>query len=85
MLESILVQLTKFVKVTLNKDEECLKAQAIYASVYNLLITIVINFRDLSQRVCDLINSMIGIYDESPFDNHFLGMYLFEQGKLTRQ
>ena len=26
MLESILVQLKKFVKVTLNKDEECLKA-----------------------------------------------------------
>ena len=78
ILECVLVQLQKFVNETLNKDEECLKAQAIYASVYNLLMTMVINFRDLSQGVCDLINSMIEAYDESPFDNHFMGLYLFE-------
>ena len=47
-------------------------------------MTIVINFRDLDKKVIELINSMINLFDQSPFDNHFLGMYLFEQGKLSK-
>jgi hypothetical protein len=85
ILTLILTHLQKYISVTLNNDEECLKAQAIYTSAYNLLMTIVINFKKCDKEIYKLINSMIEVFSQSPFENHFLGLYLFEQGQLTQQ
>lgn len=73
----------------MNEDDNVLNKRGLYVEVYNILVTIITNidFKLYSQEVkqdkslnvmFEIMQDILYLFDQSPFDSHFNKLYLFE-------
>lgn len=89
LLTMILKNLKKLLKERMNEDDNVLKMRDTYVEVYNILVTMIANidFKLYGQEVkqdkplkaiFELIQDILYLFDQCPFDSHFNKLYLFE-------